>query len=157
MSEETQNLGGRPPIYNTPEELESICNEYFKKAEGEYEEITKIDDDGKKYKERIYSVPEEKITITGLALYLGFCSRSTLYEYEKKEGFSYIIKKAMLRVENGYETNLHNGQPTGSIFALKNMGWKDKSEMDINDGMLGENERISRIAALKAKMGVIED
>jgi len=98
MSEEKKDLGGRPPIYSTPEELEALCNEYFKQAEGEYEEVTKIDDDGKKYKERIYSVPEEKITITGLALYLGFCSRSTLYEYEKKEGFSYIIKKAQMVV-----------------------------------------------------------
>jgi len=41
--------------------------------------------------------------------------------------FSYIIKNAMLVVENSYEMSGNNFD----IFALKNMGWKDKHETDI--------------------------
>lgn len=34
-------------------------------------------------------------------------------------------------VENGYESALRQNNATGSIFALKNMGWKDKTEQDV--------------------------
>lgn len=71
------------------------------------------------------------ITITGLALALGFESRQSFYDYEKREDYSYIIKMARLRVENSYELRLMTQQsPTGAIFALKNMGWKDKVETE---------------------------
>lgn len=73
---------------------------------------------------------KQKVTITGLCLHLGFSSRSSLDDYEKRsDEFSYIIKRCRLAVENSYETN---GQ-TIDIFALKNMGWKDKSEMGFTD------------------------
>jgi len=69
---------------------------------------------------------KEKITITGLALFLGFDSRQSLYDYKEKKAFSYIIKNAMLTVENSYESKGTNFD----IFALKNMGWTDKQEID---------------------------
>lgn len=99
------NNGGRPPIYDKPEYLENKCLEYFKDC---------IEN-------------KEKATITGLALYIGFCSRSTVDEYAKKKEFSYIIKRAKLTVENSYEMS----GTTFDMFALKNMGWKDKTETDI--------------------------
>jgi hypothetical protein len=98
------NNGGRPPKYETPEELKKKCTEYFESA-------IKL---------------EEKITITGLALFLGFDSRQSLYDYKEKKAFSYIIKNAMLTVENSYESKGTNFD----IFALKNMGWTDKQEID---------------------------
>lgn len=98
------NNGGRPPKYETPEELQKKCTEYFESA-------IKL---------------EEKITITGLALFLGFDSRQSLYDYKEKKAFSYIIKNAMLTVENSYESKGTNFD----IFALKNMGWTDKQEID---------------------------
>ena len=100
------NNGGRPPKYETAEEVRAKCIEYF-------ESCIELD---------------EKITITGLALFLGFCSRKSLYEYEKKEEFRYIIKNAMLVVENSYESKGTNFD----IFALKNMGWTDRQEIDMN-------------------------
>jgi len=72
----------------------------------------------------------EKPTITGLTLALGFADKSTLYDYAKKEQFSHPIKRAILIVENGYEKALRDNNATGSIFALKNMGWKDRQELD---------------------------
>ena len=69
-------------------------------------------------------------TISGLAYFLGFNSRSSFYEYENKVEFTDIIKKARLRIEMNYEENLIDKACTGSIFALKNMGWSDKTEID---------------------------
>lgn len=102
---------GRPRIYNTPEELEIAVNQYF--DETDYQDIT----------------------ITGLAFFLGFESRQSFYDYEKNDAFSYIIKRARLRVEMQYELRLGNQSPTGAIFALKNMGWKDKQEVEQSGGL----------------------
>lgn len=78
------------------------------------------------------------LTITGVALALGFESRQSFYDYEENPAFSYIIKQARLRVENGYELSLRSVNVAGSIFALKNMGWKDKTEVDQNVDFKGK-------------------
>ncbi|MEA1910003.1 MAG: terminase small subunit [Patescibacteria group bacterium] len=86
-----------------------------------------------KIEEYFDSVHEEiDITITGLVLFLGFESRQSFYDYEKKDGYTYTIKKARLRIENSYEKSLRKDGRTGDIFALKNFGWRDKQEFDIN-------------------------
>ena len=69
-------------------------------------------------------------TICGLAYYLGFASRQSLSDYEDKIEFTDIIKRARLRIEMNYEESLQDKSPAGSIFALKNMGWHDKTEVD---------------------------
>ena len=99
------NNGGRPPKYKSPEELLERCVKYFDSS----------------------IEVGEKITITGLALFLGFESRQSLHDYKENEVFSYVIKRAMLVVENSYELSGNNFD----IFALKNMGWSDKQEIDM--------------------------
>ena len=93
---------GRPPMYDDPNKLEKKINDYFKQE-------------------------DEKFTITGLCLFCGFESRQSFYEYENKEGFTYIIKRARMLIENMYEQRLQTNAPTGAIFALKNMGWEDRN------------------------------
>ena len=96
---------GRPPHFETPKHLEDKCNEYL-----------------------IYCVEnEEKPTITGMTLFVGFCSRASWDDYDKRKDFSYIVKRAKMTIENSYE--MSGG--TFDIFALKNMGWKDKSEVEL--------------------------
>lgn len=103
------NEGGRPPIYDDPKKLYEKCEQYFDSLIG----------------------TKERPTITGLTIFLGFDSRSTLYEYAKKDEFSHIIKRAMLVVEHEYEiATREDRSATGSIFVLKNMGWKDTQEID---------------------------
>lgn len=97
------NKGGRPPCFSTPEELEEKCVEYFEHC---------IEN-------------EEKPNITGLTLYVGFSSRSSWDDYKEKKEFSYIVKRAKLTVEHSYE----NSGTSFDMFALKNMGWKDKTEV----------------------------
>ena len=110
----------RPPVFNTPEELQVKVNEYFekwyrkKKINLNWEEI---------------EVPD--ITTTDLALYLGFESRQSIYDYAKREKYSYIIKRALFFIEREYEEKLLFSQNTSwAIFALKNMWWKDQTMVD---------------------------
>ncbi|MBQ7660176.1 MAG: hypothetical protein IJS26_05540 [Alphaproteobacteria bacterium] len=85
----------------------------------------------KKIDDYFYSCDEESepITITGLALALD-TTRETLCDYEEKDAYSDTIKKAKLRVQHAYEKRLVKRGNGGDIFALKNFGWKDKSEVD---------------------------
>lgn len=114
---------GRPPIYETVDEMITVLDRWALSIEG-----------------------GEKPTVTGLCLALGFDSKDTLYAYRDKADFSYPIKKALLIVENGYEKALRENQPTGSIFALKNMGWKDKQETELSG-----NLAVSQITGMQIK------
>lgn len=72
---------------------------------------------------------DKKISIVGLALALGFCSRNSLLDYEDySDEFFCTIKRAKSRVEVYYEEHLVESGAGGSIFALKNFGWKDTIE-----------------------------
>jgi hypothetical protein len=115
---------GRPPIYNTNEDLENKVNEYFEKGVKMKSVLV-----GKGDNKEVIEIPVP--TITGLAYYLGFESRQSFYDYEKYEQFSYTIKRARLFIEKEYEELLQVGNTTGAIFALKNMGWIDKTHSDI--------------------------
>ena len=101
------NNGGRPALYSTPAELQDQIDDYFDQE-------------------------DTKFTVCGLALFLGFTSRQSLLDYQNKDEFTDIIKKARLRIECGYEELLQKPGCTGIIFALKNMGWVDKVETDLN-------------------------
>lgn len=95
---------GRPAIWTDPEEFDKAIDKYF--------------------------TDEPMPTWTGLAIHLGFESRQSLEDYKSKPDFSYPIKKALLKIEKIYEERLFSKNPTGSIFALKNFGWRDKQEID---------------------------
>jgi hypothetical protein len=75
------------------------------------------------------NTPETEWTITGLALALD-TTRETLMDYENKDEFSDTIKKYKLKVHNAYEKDLRRKGRSGDIFALKNFGWTDKSEVE---------------------------
>lgn len=94
-------------------------------------------------------------TLTGLALALGFCSRQSIYDIEKKsDQFSYTIKKARLRCENWVEDGLlsANVPPPSGIFILKNYGWKDKHEHELSGPDGGPIETINYQDVLAGKL-----
>lgn len=96
---------GRPLIFETPQKLSEAVEKYF--------------------------AEEKKPTLAGLAYALGI-NRQTLYNYETRDDFLDIIKRAREKVEATYEQRLvYENNPTGVIFALKNMSWKDKTEQDL--------------------------
>lgn len=131
------NTWGRPRYYETCEELAAKILDYITYCEGDYHEEEHIvygtdnQPTGQKQTLKVCDRPPEGLTITGLCLFLGFESRSSFdKQAERDEDFSYIVKRAKMVVENRYEHGLSGNNPTGPIFALKNMGWKDKQEID---------------------------
>lgn len=117
------NDGGRPALFNSPEELQARIDEYFEGGAHQ-----------KEYPTLAGSVRIPIYTISGLAYFLGFISRQSFYDYEGRVEFSDIIKRARLRIEMNYEENLIDKACTGSIFALKNMGWHDRHELTGENG-----------------------
>lgn len=120
---------GRPPIYETEDAIHDKIEEYFVYIKGELKQAASVTAEGVEVEEVWERYPEHP-SITGLALYLGFASRQSFYDYEKESEFSYTVKRARLKVEAYYEQGLHKQSPTGSIFALKNFGWKDKQDIE---------------------------
>lgn len=101
-----KNPVGRPLIFKSTEELTTLIDKYFDE--------------------------EVKPTLAGLAYQLGI-DRQTLYNYKERDEFFDIIKKARDYVESFYEKRLiYENNPTGVIFALKNMGWRDKTETELS-------------------------
>ena len=74
---------------------------------------------------------DKQPTISGLAYHLGFESRQSIYDYiDRKDDFSYVIKRATLFLEDMIEQKLFSNNATGAIFWLKNRGWRDKHEVE---------------------------
>lgn len=95
---------GRPRLWKDPIELSNLIAEYFNST--------------------------ERPTLSGLAVFLEI-DRQTLYNYKERDEFFDIIKKATAKVESIYEERaIYENNPTGVIFALKNMGWTDRVAND---------------------------
>lgn len=132
-----KDKGGRPPKFETVEKLDEAIKDYF--------------ENGIKIKTVLVGKAPNQVpveipvpTITGLAYHLGFSSRQSFYDYENEDKFSYTIKRARLVIEIEYEGQLQVGNTTGAIFALKNFGWKDKTEIDHkNDGGKFKAEKVN--------------
>ena len=104
---------GRPRHFKSPVEMQKAIDEYFEET--------------------------EKITICGLALYLGFISRQSFLDYSGySEKYSDTIKAAKARVEQYYEEHIIGQNAAGPIFALKNFKWSDKQEIQ-HSGDMGVN------------------
>lgn len=85
------------------------------------------------------------VTLTGFLLHMGIYSRDTLGQYERREGFGGPVKRLRSIVENAYEQRLHGNNPTGAIFALKNMGWRDTQNLEHSGKDGGPIEAIRRV------------
>jgi hypothetical protein len=121
------------PYFKTTTALTQRIDEYFQYIEGEYHTEQKP---LKPPKEKIETTTEHKVwdrepepaTISGLALFLDFSSRHEFEIYEESGKYADVLKRGRLRVEATYEAMLHQ-TPTGAMFALKSMGWNEKSDI----------------------------
>lgn len=112
---------GRPRLISSPEELDERADAFFAMCKAE----------------------DRPPTVTGLALGLGLSSRESLDEYGRRPEFSDSVKRAKSMVAACYEERLWGNAPAGAIFALKNMGWSDKTEQVLS-GEVGI-KRIERV------------
>jgi hypothetical protein len=101
---------GRPRIIQSPDEAWEKGQAYFNKCREE----------------------ERPITITGLALALGLNGRQQLIDYANRVEFIDTIKTLKSIVENYAEERAFSTTAAGAIFILKNHGWSDKTEQDVN-------------------------
>lgn len=130
----TGNKGGRPPSYTSVEELEKIVEDYFE--------------------------TETRPTLSGLAYHMGI-DRKTLYNYSKSKEFFPTIKRARDKMIYLYEQMMIHDKDknvTGIIFALKNWGWSDKTDITsggetirpilggISDDSNNSNEQTSEVS-----------
>lgn len=136
----SENKGGRPPFYNTAEEMQKVIDEYFESCKGEM----RYDDNGLVYRDK-YGLPiffdVKPPTITGLALALGFTSRQALLNYQAKDEFVDTIMRAKAKVEQYAEERLFDKDgANGAKFSLANNfdGWKEKKEIeaDVNNKVI---------------------
>lgn len=112
--------------YGSPKEMEKRINEYFAKYENRQPLTDKnglpiVGKDGR----MIYS--EGLPTSSGLAYFLGFNSRSSLWDYAQKPTFADVINKARLRLQTFWEPLLSSSNFQGARYMLSNLAdnWQD--------------------------------
>jgi hypothetical protein len=128
----SENKGGRPPMYKTKEEIQEKIDAYFKECEGK----VYTDSEGKPVLDK-YGMPVmigvRPLTITGLALALGFNSRQALLNYQAKPEFNDTIMRAKAQVERYAEERLYDKDgANGAKFSLANNfeGWREKQQIE---------------------------
>ena len=134
-----KNKVGCPPMYKTPEEMQAVIDKYFEDCEGEYirDEEGNIETDKHGHPVKTKARP---LTITGLALALGFTTRQALLNYEGKEEFVDTVKRAKAKVEQYAEERLFDKDGVnGAKFNLSNnfKGWSEKQQIDSNVNTTG--------------------
>ncbi|KKN34831.1 hypothetical protein LCGC14_0789720 [marine sediment metagenome] len=99
-----------PPLkVESPEAFDAAVDEYMLDAIGE----------------------KTPITISGALLWMGIYDQHTLAAYAERDGFGPSVKRLRAIVRHQYELRLYSNNPTGAIFALKNMGWSDKVGVEL--------------------------
>lgn len=129
---------GRPPLYETPEELEVLIEEYFSSCEEEMWRKEEDEEGNITWKPvldrqgNIKKMVTRPMTLSGLAVALGV-DRKTILNYSKKDAFFHTIKRARAKIENYAEEQLFDKTSknvAGIIFNLKNNhDWQEKTEV----------------------------
>lgn len=108
------NKGGCPPKYTSHEEVHEKIGEYLK-----WEEKTS----------------KGKYTISGLALFLGFATRQSLWDYEKRDAkFSYVINRYKLFLTHYHEQKVQwvGGFPGAKLWLTNFGGYSEEQTINQN-------------------------
>lgn len=135
---------GRPPKYESKEEIEGLIEEYFRDCEGEVLKDDKGDVACNKFGEPVV-IGRKPPTISGLAYALGFKSRQALLNYQAKKEFNDTIARAKLFIEAYTEGRLFDRDGVhGAKFSLINnfKGWSDKARDDTEKDTMEKLDRI---------------
>ena len=127
--ERLKKSNGSKPKYTDPEEMRVKIDAYFKECEGK----ALVDHMGDPVLDRwgspiIYGAKPP--TITGLALALGFKTRTSLIKYQNKKEFNDLILEAKSRVEEYCERQLftRDGAKGAQFSLMHNFGWKNPAD-----------------------------
>lgn len=129
---------GSPPFYETVEDMQSKIDAYINGHTGRV--LTDVDDNPIMYKGQPVMVDTYPLTVTGLAVALGFRSRQALLNYQYKDsGFDDSISRAKTYIEAYVEGRLFDKDGcNGAKFSLSNnfKGWKEKQEVEISERII---------------------
>lgn len=123
---------GRPPEYTSVEEIQEKIDAYFEECNGR----PFVDKEGKPCLDKngdVIIIGRKPLTVTGLALALGFNSRTSLLNYQGKDEFMNTITRAKTVVEEYAERRLFDKDgANGAKFSLTNnfSGWKEKQSIE---------------------------
>lgn len=140
----TKNAVGRPPKYKNKEEIQQKIDDYFKKCEGEILKDNENNIVFDKFGQPIV-VGAKPVTVTGLALALGFTSRQALLNYQGKKEFVDTITRAKSRIEQYAEERLFDRDgANGAKFSLANnfKGWNEKQRDESEENTLNKLDSI---------------
>lgn len=120
----TKQGKGRPARFTSAEEMQKAVDAYFTDCAGRMME----DQDGRLVMDkngRPILIDFHPPTITGLALALGFSTRKSLLDYQRKPMFCDVVTIAKSRVEQYAEESLFDRESlSGAKFSLLcNFGW----------------------------------
>lgn len=122
--------GGSTPKYTSKKQIEGLIEQYFEDCKG----TPLLDKDGNpmvtKWGEPIM-IGTRPLTVSGLALALGFRTRQSLLNYKAKKEFTETIESAMLRIEAYTEERLYDKDGVnGARFSLQNnfSAWNSAKE-----------------------------
>lgn len=133
----SKRTGGRPPKYKTKKEIQEKIDQYFESCQG----ILLKDENNKPvYTDKgmlVYLESPKPPTVTGLALALGFTTRTSLLNYQGKAEFMDTITRAKTYIEEYTERRLFDRDGVqGAKFSLVNnfKGWSERHELAVSDG-----------------------
>ena len=119
-------------------QVSTLAEKYFRDCAG----VQAEDEEGMPVYDKngapVMSVPERPLTVTGLALALGFPSRLALLEYSGNRSCEAVIARSLMKIEEYAEAKLFDkGQYSGAKFFLSNnfRGWSDKPCDDNSETM----------------------
>lgn len=131
---------GRPLKYKNVEEMQIVIDKYFQDCEGKPLTIKDPETGENKPVFDKWGNPvivgQKPLTITGLALALGFNSRTSLLNYENKDDeFLNTLTRAKAKVEEYAESRLFDKDgANGAKFSLANnfRDWRDKQDIELS-------------------------
>ena len=125
----TRKKRGRPPMFESPEAMESKIEDY----------INMCLDQGR------------PMTVVGMARYLGFASYRSFQDYSRRNHrcaeYAHILKRAKLRIEQDLSERLvaGRGPVNGVIFCLKvNFGWREARNINLKSAGQGQRGQAGR-------------
>ncbi len=125
---EGENLGGRPRLYELPEQFNEAVDAFYQAC-----------------MER-----GEPLTLTGLCLFMGFSGRNALFRYATYEGFLNAVTRARTLIEYGYEKNVLQTKNAAAARLLACIGgdefWNPVTKVEV-PGLPGTHE--DRLAHLR--------
>ena len=132
------NNGGVDPMYKTVEEMQAKIDAYIAGHTGR--QLEDKDGNPMTYKGQPIIVDAYPLTVTGLALALGFRSRQALLNYQYKDSdFNDAISRAKTYIEAYVESRLFDKEGcNGAKFSLSNnfKGWQEKQEIEVSSKVI---------------------